>query len=212
MMELRWIAGELDRARNLDVLLERLTDYAAQVPLQLAREYAYATATAALGSPRLRTLMFDLTEWITIGNWRGKYSDDMPGQQLDKFAAEALGSCRRNVKRRGRHWKRLDDKARHKLRIQAKKLRYAADFFGMLFHTTKTVQRYKPFLEALRKLQAKLGDLNDRITGAALLVELGLPDAKIRTTAKGKPKKRNTMLEDALKAYRALIDAKRFWR
>ena len=98
------------------------------------------------------------------------------------------------------------------MRIQAKKLRYAADFFGMLFHTTKAVRRCKPFLEALRKLQAKLGDLNDRITGAALLVELGLPDVKIRTTAKGKQQKRNAMLKDALKAYRALIDAKRFWR
>ena len=212
MMELRWIAGELDRARNLDVLLERLTDHAAQVPLKLARKYAYAAATAALGSPRLKTLMFDLVEWITIGNWRAERSADMAGHQLDKFAVAALGSCRRHVKRRGRHWKRLDDKARHKLRIQAKKLRYAADFFGMLFPTNKAVRRHKIFLEVLRELQAKLGDLNDRITGAALLAELGLPDVKITTTAKGKRHKRKAMLEDALKAYRALIDAQRFWR
>lgn len=212
MMELRWIACEMDRARNIDVLLERLTDLTAQAPLRLAREYAYATANAALVSPRLRTLMLDLVEWITIGNWRTTHADDMVGRELDKFAAGALGSCRRHLKRRGRHWKRLDDEARHRLRIQAKKLRYASDFFGILFPTPKAVRRHKLFLKALRVLQANLGDLNDRIAGAALLVELGLPDVKVGTTGKGKQQKRSLMLEHAFEAYNTLVDAKRFWR
>src|SRR5262249_668816 len=50
---------------------------------------------------------------------------------------------------------------RHKLRIQSKKLRYAAEFFATLFTTKRAVKRRKQFLSALECLQNGLGDLND---------------------------------------------------
>lgn len=212
LAELRWVARELDRARNLDVLLVRVTEANAQIALQIAREHAYATASAALASSRLRTLMLDLVEWITIGSWRTERSNRFIDHKLATFAVVALDACRRDVQRRGRHWKHLDDKGRHRLRIQAKKLRYAVDFFGMLFPNKKAALRHQPFLEALRALQAHLGDMNDRIVGAALLTELGLPDVTVGNTGKAKLRKSSSILKDARADYDILTDLKPFWR
>jgi inorganic triphosphatase YgiF len=210
--ELRWIARELDMARNLDVLLERSSDATVFLQLQLARRHAYSTAAVALGSPRLRTLMLDLVEWITIGNWRGRQPDGTVVRRLDSFAAEALERCRRRVKRRGRHWGRLDSEARHRLRIGAKKLRYAADFFGTLFPGAQALRRHKAFLKVLHALQNQLGELNDQRTGAALLAKLGLPDTPVRTIAESSAEAHKILLDATVKTYRALVNAKRFWK
>jgi CHAD domain-containing protein len=56
---------------------------------------------------------------------------------------------------------RLDPQRRHKMRIQAKKLRYAAEFFAGAFPGKKPTQRRKRFVEVLESLQDALGDLND---------------------------------------------------
>lgn len=208
---LRWIGRELDDARNLDVLLAHSPDVSVQLPLNQMRVHAYATARAALSSPRLRTLTFDLVEWITIGNWRTRYGNDAIDRQLDSFAAKALDQCRRRVKQRGRHWKRLDDKGRHKLRIEAKKLRYAADDFDELFAATNGARRRKPFQKALRALLGNLGILNDRITGAALLGHLGVPNPA-NQTLKDSGKEEKLLLKASAKDFRKLISEKRFWR
>ena len=209
--ELQWIARELDMARNLDVLLERSSDATTYSTLQLARRQAYSTAAVALASPRLRALMLVLVEWITIGNWQERQADGTVVRRLDHFAVEALERCRRRVKRRGRHWGKLDSEARHRLRIGAKKLRYAADFFGTLFPGAQALRRHEAFLKVLHAIQDRLGDLNDQMTGAALLAKLGLPDIMIETTST--PAKAHKRLLDATaKTYRAVVNAKRFWK
>jgi CHAD domain-containing protein len=50
---------------------------------------------------------------------------------------------------------------RHKLRINAKKLRYAGEFFASLFPGGKSTKRRRVFAKALKRLQGSLGDLND---------------------------------------------------
>jgi triphosphatase len=205
--ELRWIASELDMARDIDVLLAGILSEGARKKLQVAHAQAYTVATAALTSPRLRMFTLDLVEWITIGKWLTTPIDRTRIERpLDAFATDVLVHCRRSVKRRGRHWSRLNDKARHRLRIKAKKLRYSADFFGLLFPGKKARRRRKAFLPALESLQSLLGDLNDRTTGAALLAKLGISDTIEHKTS------RKAMLEDAAEAYKALIDVKQFWR
>jgi CHAD domain-containing protein len=47
------------------------------------------------------------------------------------------------------------------LRIQVKKMRYAAEFFSELFQNKKAMRRQKKFMPALERLQDGLGDLND---------------------------------------------------
>lgn len=212
LVSLRWISRELDKARNLDVLLKRLPDAAHSVALLLARERAYATATDALVSARLRTMMLDFIEWIMIGNWRTGCVATIVDQRIDRYASKALNRCHRRVERRGRHWDKLDDESRHRLRLQVKKLRYASEFFCELFPETKALDRQKEFFKALRALQTSLGDLNDQTTGASLLAELDLSDVIIGTMAKEQSQNRSAMLEDASQAYDTLVDAKRFWR
>jgi triphosphatase len=205
--ELHWIASELDMARDIDVLLAGRHDERVQEKLQVAKAQAYADATGALTSPRLRILMLDLVEWITIGKWLTAPVDRMIIERpLDAFAADVLDRCRRGVKRRGRHWARLDDKGRHRLRIKVKKLRYSADFFGLLFPGKKATRRHKAFLAALKILQGFLGDLNDQTTGVALLAKFGITDASEHKRG------RKSILEGAAETYEVLIDAKRFWR
>ena len=212
LVSLRWIARELDKARNLDVLLRRLPNAAHSVTLRLAREHAYATVMDALVSARLRMLMIDFVEWIVIGNWRTGCVATIVDQRIDSFASKALDRCHRRVKRRGRHWGKLDDETRHRLRIQVKKLRYASEFFCALFPATKALDRQKEFFKALRALQTSLGALNDQATGAALLAELGLSEVIIGTMAKEQAQNRSSMMEDASQAYDTLVNAKRFWR
>lgn len=202
-----WIASELDMARDIDVLLTGIRDEGEREKLLVAHAQAYAGATGALSSLRLRILMLDLVEWITIGKWLTVPADQtLIERPLEAFAADVLDRCRRAIKRRGRLWPRLDDKGRHRLRIKVKKLRYSADFFGSLFPGKKATRRHKAFLSALEALQSVLGDLNDETTGAALLAKFGITDASEHKLS------RKSMLESAAETYEVLVDAKRFWR
>ncbi|WP_294393986.1 CHAD domain-containing protein [uncultured Sphingomonas sp.] len=204
--ELRWLAGTLGAARDLDVLIDRV-DGGATEPLVAAREDAYATALAALDSQRARDLMIDLVEWTALGDWRRQPADpDLPGQRADRFAAHVLRRLRRRIKRRGRDLARLDDEERHRVRIEAKKLRYATGFFEMLFRGKKERQRHKAFLKALETLQDHLGILNDLATAPALLARYGLDEQAAAAAGQ-----RNALLRDAAKAHQALKKAKRFW-
>ena len=212
LVSLRWIARELDKARNLDVLLKRCPDTAYPVTLRLAREHAYAEATDALVSARLRTLMIDFVEWIVIGNWRTGCGATFVDQRIDSFASKALDRYHRRVKRRGQHWSKLNDEARHSLRIQVKKLRYASEFFCELFPAAKDQARQKKYVRALRALQTSLGNLNDQATGAALLAELSLGNVIKGTIATRQNQNRSSMLEDASRAYDTLLDTRCFWR
>lgn len=205
--ELRWIAAELDMARELDVLLASADDAGMRADLRRARARAYASATTALASPRLQVLMGELDEWITGGNWlRIPLDRRRIEQPLGAFAVQALDRCHRRVERRGRHWKRLDDEDRHRLRISVKKLRYAAEFFGALFPGKAAARQRRRFLAALEELQERLGDLHDAMTGAALLGRLGIADRRSRGPGRGR------MLAEAAASYERLVNAKPFWR
>jgi triphosphatase len=74
---------------------------------------------------------------------------------------------------KGKAVARLDAKSRHKLRIQAKKVRYAAEFFANLFPGKGPLKRRKKFLMALEQLQAGLGDLNDIVVDGNLITGMG---------------------------------------
>jgi CHAD domain-containing protein len=72
----------------------------------------------------------------------------------------------------------LDPPARHKLRIEAKKLRYAADAFAGLFGRPK---RARAFIEALKEVQDALGDLNDIAVGERLAHEAAVIPGRAET-------------------------------
>jgi triphosphatase len=206
--ELRWLAANLGEARDIDVLLER-TAGAQLDRLRVARDQAYADVHAALSSLRARTLMIDLSEWIAIGRWRTQPDDrtmrDLP---VDRFAIETLRKLRRRLKRDGRKLVKLSDDNRHEVRILAKKLRYASEFFVGIFSDEKARRRSKAFLSALADLQQHLGDLNDLAHGPSVLARLGI---EIDLEAMSE-KRRDRLLRKAAKAHEVFADAKPFWR
>ena len=125
--ELRWLAAELGRARNLDVLLGRSATGALHDRVAAAREAAYDRVHEVLGSARVRTLMLDLVEWTAIGDWlEVPDTEAARNQPARAFACTSLDRLRRRVKKGGREIIRADDETRHELRKDAKKLRYGA--------------------------------------------------------------------------------------
>ncbi|HEY1750680.1 MAG TPA: CHAD domain-containing protein [Caulobacteraceae bacterium] len=228
--ELKWLSGELDAARNLDVLLRG--DYRAAVAdkqdasgvkalgtrLRSARRMAYVRAAAAVESERFRRLLVDLLVWIQTGPWtQAEAPAARRGQPVRAFAARELGKRRRRIAERGKRLRKLDPHARHKLRIEAKKLRYAADVFAGLFDKPK---RAKAFVEALKAVQDTLGELNDIVVGGELAHEAAAIPGRAETDSAfvagritGAQKARVGPLTDrAEAALEAFADAKAFWK
>jgi len=207
-LELKWLAAELGEVRNLDVLIPRMSE-GARVQLEVARERALEHVRVALASARTRLLMIDLAEWLAIGDWRIDPADPaLAARPAPDFAADVLDLHRRRIKKRGRHLVKLDDAHRHGVRIEGKKLRYAAEFFGALYPGKKARRRHKAFLSAIEDLQDALGELNDFVTGPEVLARLGVEET---LPALGKRQERE-MLEGAADSLETLLDVKRFWR
>lgn len=101
-------------ARDLDVLVARSGGEEIRARLEAARADAYDQAEMVLASPRARSLMLDLSEWLALGAWLtlppGEEIREQPAQD---FAAKALDRFRRKVKKGGRDLADINDSARH---------------------------------------------------------------------------------------------------
>jgi inorganic triphosphatase YgiF len=240
--ELKWLAGELDLGRDTDVLIEETFRPAARQLHQQAgmsglgerllkgRTKAYDRVTEVLAQPRHLTLVLDMAAWIDCGRWADP-ADPRRGPLADRpaeaAAREGLDRLRRQIRKRGRNLERLDPERRHKLRIRAKRMRYALEFFSGLYDRDKARDRLKAMLEALKGLQDGLGVLNDvevaRGRGQALAegggraagdseIE-GVQEAYAIGLAVGlRVTGAEALLDKAGKDYDALMDIKPFWR
>lgn len=169
--ELHWISELLGAARDMDVFIEREVDTtgcSVQLWSQLCdrRDLAFENAAAGLGSDRFRMMTESLLYWIDNEPEEGAHSS-WRRQKPDIFAAEALTHNWQKLMRRGRNLRILDDKAIHRVRLAAKKLRYSNEFFRSLFESARPAQ-HAEFEEALAKVQERLGRLNDMITANSL--------------------------------------------
>ena len=214
--ELKWLAHEADAARDLDVFIRDVfhpTALAAPSPglaalgrhLLTARGQAYDRVLTAIASPRYALLMLETTAWIETAA--------LPDDPVAPFAAEALSRLHRQVEKRARDLTDLDPEARHHLRIRAKRLRYAAEFFADLFPARRRRARY---LKALERLQDTLGQLNDlavardRIPGEAALDDASVAFAAGRVIGR-RERDEAALLAAAIKACGRFHDARPFW-
>ena len=143
-------------------------------------------------------------------------------QNIEEFAACAFKRRRRKLKRHGRHLERLSPEERHRIRIEAKKLRYASEFFSELFAGRKHRKRYRAFIAALGDLKARLGDLNDIQNEQEIAAELISHKATSASRSRarhaaarhlGDQNKRNAaVLISACEAHQRFLDARPFWR
>lgn len=168
--ELGWIAGELGRARDLDVFIdEGLGSVRDQLPLaggdkllevaEAHRAEAYEAVRAMLDSERYARFKQGFVQWVQTQAWN---QTELPSKQrrtLDEgisiYSRRLLDRLERKVLEAGSEVDKNDAAQMHRLRIECKRLRYAAEFFEPI------LPGLRDFITQLKGLQDLLGVLND---------------------------------------------------
>jgi len=123
-------------------------------------------AREAIATPRLQRLLLALGAYFaTLDRAPGDAS--VPVRARD-WIGPVLQQRHDKLVKRARHIHRVSASDRHRARVAAKKMRYAAEFFAPLFAD----KRRKAYIGALSKLQSILGRLNDLEVAGKLLDEL----------------------------------------
>ena len=176
--ELQWVGETLGPARDYDVFAtETLRAVGAQFRGQ--REIARLRARVArrrrrlrdaareiLGTTRFQQLLLSLGAFFL--ELEKSTSDDGTALLARDWVRPMLDERNRKLRKRTRRVHRLEAPERHRARVAAKKLRYAAEFFRPLFPS----KRADAFVSALSKLQGVLGRLNDLAVANRLLTEV----------------------------------------
>lgn len=192
--ELEWLMDQLGPVRDWDVFLASTLPQVAEAmnrpgPLgsvtAAAREKSaalHAQAAAAVSSARFAKLLRALENWIEQRGWR----DDVPAKgkaqlkmRVIDFAGAILEQQQQRLLRRGRKLKDADQDRRHRVRMAAKRARYAAEFFASLYPG----KRVRPYVQALTRVQDELGWLNDAAVANRLLDDLDDGDPALREGA-----------------------------
>ena len=162
--QLRWLTGALGEARDWDVIVDdTLPAILAEAGTRLdgggrallkaaarARDRALSRAIDVVSSRRYARLVLDLARWTmateppatsTVG--------EMSGALLDRAAGRVFANAR--------SFARLTPHQRHRVRILAKRLRYALDLLAPSLSTFDA----DSYVDRLAHLQDSLGELTD---------------------------------------------------
>ena len=176
--ELRELGSVLGPARDCDVFaLETLPKLAAEfhgdrdiarLRLRAAarRRRLSRLARDAIETPRFQQLLLALGAFFTL---LARPAADASGPTLARdWIRPILDKRHRKLRKRAKHVHRVAAAERHRARVAAKKLRYAAEFFAPLFPG----KRADEYVTAISKLQSALGRLNDLEVATKLTDEL----------------------------------------
>lgn len=193
--QLREQNAALGRARDWDVFVHEMLRALRAQRADEAAVAAFARRCLRLGRVHLRAaqatvaaaawqrLWLELGRQLAEGAWMQE--DATLALPLGVFAANLLQQRAAILKRRGKELRELDAAGRHRLRIAAKKLRYAAEFFAALYPR----RRVRPYVQSLAAMQEVLGGLNDAATLLRLLPEAlagaRAPDARVAGMIEG---------------------------
>ncbi len=176
----RRLTRALGPARDWDVFAEEvLAPVAQQFPghrgleaLERAsvrlRQAANRAARRALRSRSYQRLLLGFAAWLGEAPWLGAEPDEVRQAweaPVREHAVAILDRYHRRLLKRGRGVASLSLPRLHRLRIAAKKFRYAAGFFALLFPR----KRVEPMLDALNDLQNVLGAINDCAAAPAMI-------------------------------------------
>jgi CHAD domain-containing protein len=190
--ELKALGQRLGPARDWDVFIgetagsiaERFPDEATITRLMATaarrRTESYTALREYLEGPPFCALLLRLACLAVLRPWQRlpppAEGDAVAEQQaqalagsLADYAAHALRRRWRNTLAPGADLSGLSGEELHALRIQCKRLRYAAEFFAPLFSARDS----KRFIRRLSILQEQLGLLNDGSVASHLMAELG---------------------------------------
>lgn len=192
-------AGTL-AALDGDIRLKRLLRAA-----ERERDAAYVALGRVLAGPDFRA-----TIWLglQLALIRPR---DVPERPLAPFAAELLRKRWRRLKRAGSAMTGLDANALHEMRLDAKRLRYAAEPFSALWPGRAS----KRFTRRLAELQEALGLANDATVArhlAARLAGRGAGGFAIGTVAGFAAGRAEGSRIASIVAWKALKKAGPFWK
>jgi CHAD domain-containing protein len=176
--EFNWLGSLTGPTRDLDVHLLKMADYRALLPEQVRadleplngflerhRDLEHRKMVQALGNKRYRDL---------IEHWQAFLDQPPADGELPRNAATPIGELasrriwkayRRVLDKGGAIGPETPPESLHRLRIDAKKLRYLLEFFRSLYDAEEIGRLVK----ALKQLQDNLGDFNDFIVQQATL-------------------------------------------
>ncbi len=172
--ETRWLARVLGAARDWDVFVaETLPPVSARYARHpgmaaltrsaaILRQAANRSARRAVRSARGQGLLLALGAWTNAETWLEAFNQTQSAEvqrPVAGFAHTVLDAALERVRKRGRHFANLAPPELHRLRVAAKKLRYATGFFAPL-HGGKNARDYQ---RALARLQDALGSYNDAV-------------------------------------------------
>lgn len=192
--ELQWLMDQLGPVRDWDVFIASTLPQVAEAipapgPLNSLSDAArkqsgalHAQASAAASSVRYAKLLSALESWVGQRGWRADVTAKGKARLkmgVAGFAGALLEQEQQRLLRRGRKLEDADPARRHRLRIAAKRTRYAAEFFASLYPG----KRVRPYVKALAGVQERLGWLNDATVAQRLLDEVGNGDAALREGA-----------------------------
>ncbi|WP_137125455.1 CHAD domain-containing protein [Roseomonas sp. HF4] len=179
------------------------------------RDAAYRAVLAMLDAPAWRLLLLDALGMQLARPWR----DDAPEEvrrALDapapEFGRAILERRWHRLRRAGEDFEQLDAEALHELRLDGKRLRYAAEVFAPVFGA----KAGKRFLRRVAALQDGLGIANDAAVARGLARSLAAPGQAGRVWAVGVVEgwceaRVATHRGDAFEAWRRLGGKDRFW-
>ncbi|MDE2260292.1 MAG: CHAD domain-containing protein [Betaproteobacteria bacterium] len=182
---LRQLMDHLGKVRDLDVLLAEIAmpvvhalpdepGLAALVKVVTKREHeARKAASRYLRSASYVRLILLATELLHHPSFVERATEET----IASFATDRLKQLRKKVLKLAKAARTDDPASLHRLRIGIKRLRYALEFFGVLFHSGKTLRR---LLSQLGALQNDLGQLNDLANASLLLMRCTNDDARLR--------------------------------
>lgn len=171
--DLQWLSRSLSRARDWDVFVEEVRRmlHKTQVPgrrrlsLQMAREWNSVLQDARndVRAARYQQLWLQLAKLAVV-----HAGTIAPQTSTLSFAKHTLSRRYARLIRHGEP-RALDNAALHAIRIDAKKLRYSAEFFLSLWQKKEGNR----FVETLKRLQDVLGRISDASAGRAIMAQLG---------------------------------------
>lgn len=175
---LDWLSGELGATRDWDVLADTTLPAVGGIRTEAlqaaAKEQArtlHKNMLSTLHSPRYTRLMLEMNGWLRGRQWRptaGLPQDDPLAQPALDGLVPLIRKTQKRLRKRMEALDENDAPARHRVRIAAKKARYAAEFFRDLLPKKEV----KAYIKCLSSVQDRLGHLNDLAVAGRLLPEL----------------------------------------
>src|SRR5207248_4355608 len=157
-------------ARRADATVARRLAARAEVQRGRARE----AAREAIRSREYARVVLDIARWLHEAGADAA----SPRSTVDRFAARLIRNRHKRLVEGARRLPELSTEERHRVRIDAKRLRYVVDGLASVFDPRKV----HPYVGGLVDLQDELGRANDAAT-ALRLIETLQPPARFAATA-----------------------------